>query len=192
MFTHMHVHTNTHRHTPTWLERMALLVPSLSQSVLRSGGDSDKHFVKTFPPLPAFLSILPSPSPPLSLFLYWRFLLPPNPPSCTQFCSFRHGPVHLTPPVWSPLFHKFEWCEMQWLWGIVPICLQHIQSLWAETHSVFTVCTSGTFSSLDQKCYIIYLFKKVNNATCHLLLLQHLRQNQRNPGARFCSKRGYE
>lgn len=154
MFTHIHACTykHTRTYTPTWSERLALFVPSLSQCVLRTGGDSDKHFVKSFPPLPAFLSILPSPSPPLSLVLNCWFLPPPNPPSCTLFCPFRHFPAHPhTPWVWSLFFH---WCEMLWLWGIVPICVKNIQSLWSETHCFFTVCTFAldTFGSLDQKC----------------------------------------
>ncbi len=103
MFTHMHVHAKTHSYL---IRETGPPCPPLSELCSGLEGDSDKHFLKNFLPLPAlFFSILPSPtslhpSPGPSL------LVPSSsyPPACTPFCSFRRGPEHPTPH-WSLFFH---------------------------------------------------------------------------------------
>lgn len=53
---------------------------------------------KTFLPFLVSFPFCQSPFPIFPLFLYCWFLPPPNPPTCTPFSSFSHGPVHPTPP----------------------------------------------------------------------------------------------
>lgn len=120
------MHTQTH--TPTRSKALALLSPALSLSECAQDCRVLWHtlYEKSF--LPSLLSV-PSCQP------------PPHPSVCSCAFDYFHPLVQLPAPhcIWSgmahsPLWSLFfplhcEWCEMQWLRGIVPICEQHIQSL---------------------------------------------------------------